>query len=182
MLQAGLKWGGAGWNTTTASRALYDLCQVPLVSSSFDNYRDAWVYGCALHWKVEIPEFSLLEVSAAAAFALASACSAHGGAVAPEEEEDEDGLKEVVQDRRFVWEEPQQPLPEGLLVLWRRFGLGTEKFEVRQLLERLPRYTGIPARPAENNHWQAARSKSDKSLKAQQQTVIHQMRLQAFTY
>ena len=177
ILQAGLRWQGGGWNTTTASRTLFDVCGIPLVSSTFDHYRDAWIYGCALHWKVDVPEFSLTEGAAAAAFALAGACSAGGAEDGAEEEEEEDPAP-----ARFPWEEQQQKLPEELKVLWKRFGSGEEKFELKVVLDRIPRYQCLPPRPPENNHWQDGKSKADKALKAQQQSLLHSLRLQAWSY
>ena len=131
ILQAGMRWAGGGWNTTTASRALHDLCGVPLVSSQFDAYRDSWIYGCALHWKVDIPEFSLSELSAAAAFAVASVCA--GELEREQDGEDEDDPEDtgLLTEKKFPWEEVLQPLPTDLQVLWRRFGHGEERFELR---------------------------------------------------
>ena len=184
VLQGGLRWEGGGWNTTTASRALFELCAVPLVSSQFEQYRDSWIYACALHWRVELSEFNLSEGAAAAAFALCvcfsrDGTSAHGGAEedADEEEEEEETAPAV----RLPWEEPQQKLPGTQKELWTRFAVTEEKFDVKALLERLPRYAELPGKPPENNHWQDGKSKHDKALKAVQQTVLHQLRLQSFT-
>ena len=42
LLKAGASWNGSGWNTGRASKALHDLVGVPLVTSDFSEYRNAF--------------------------------------------------------------------------------------------------------------------------------------------
>ena len=78
VIQAGLQWSGGGWNSSTASKALFQLTGVPLVSKDFTSYRDAWLYGLAQHWQVEVPECELSPQAAAAACAVTEACGGEG--------------------------------------------------------------------------------------------------------
>ena len=48
IINAGGTWGGNGWNTGKASKTLVDMVNVPLVSSNFSEYRNAWLYGLAV--------------------------------------------------------------------------------------------------------------------------------------
>ena len=63
------------------------------------------------------------------------------------------------------------------------YGLNNAKFEVKHLLERVPRYQDLPPRPPENNALgkleQGFTSKLDKTMKVQQQTLLHLLRVLA---
>ena len=59
ILAAGTRWDGTGWNTTRAAKALYDICNVALVTGEVRTYKEAFLFGCALSWGVEVPDVTL---------------------------------------------------------------------------------------------------------------------------
>ena len=179
LMVEGLQWSGGGWNSTTASKALFELTGVPLVTSNFGQYRDAWLYALALHWQIDIPECTLVDQAAAAAFALAEVCDSKGDwdEEMPERENDDD--EDNVQ---FKWEDKTTPLPEELAVLWRRYHPGDHRFDVRNFLDQIPRFSVLPAKPPENNHLGDGKSKFDKQAKVTQQAYLHQLRALARLY
>ena len=44
VLSQGQKWNGMGWTTSRASRVVYELTGLPLVSSKVEEYRDAFLF------------------------------------------------------------------------------------------------------------------------------------------
>ena len=54
ILATGVKWQGGGWNTSRASKTLYDLTGVPLVTADFTQYRNSYLYALAMFWSVEV--------------------------------------------------------------------------------------------------------------------------------
>ena len=40
VLKVGVEWNGAGWNTAKASKRLFELTGVPLVTSDFNQYKN----------------------------------------------------------------------------------------------------------------------------------------------
>ena len=71
LLHAGANWAGTGWTTTRASKAVEELTGLALVSAAVAEYRDAWLYACALLWSVEMADAINLSVRAGeVAFAL----------------------------------------------------------------------------------------------------------------
>ena len=55
ILAAGGNWGLVGWNTTKASKRLWETSHVALVSNDGTEYRSTWLYALALAWQVEVP-------------------------------------------------------------------------------------------------------------------------------
>ena len=53
-LSQGQKWNGMGWTTSRASRVVYELTGVPLVSSKVEEYRDAFLFALAMTTNVEV--------------------------------------------------------------------------------------------------------------------------------
>ena len=74
-------------------------------------------------------------------------------------------------ETHFDWESTPVALPTDLGVLWTRYGEGEQRFDTKQLLKLLPHYAELPRRPQLNNL--DGRSKLDKVLTVQQQTVLH---------
>lgn len=50
ILTVGYTWTGAGLNTTTACKRLYEVTGVALVNHEWAAYRDAFLYSLALQW------------------------------------------------------------------------------------------------------------------------------------
>ena len=56
VLNQGHKFNGLGWNTSRASRIVYELTGIPLVTKSVGEYRDSFFVcdrygdGCGGHW------------------------------------------------------------------------------------------------------------------------------------
>ena len=71
LITSGLQWAGGGWTTTSASRRLYELTGVALVSQQVDDYLGGFLFSLALATDVEIPSVHLESKAADAAFALA---------------------------------------------------------------------------------------------------------------
>ena len=174
ILKAGTVWNGGGWNTTTASRALYDITEIALVSKDFKQYSGTWLYGLALHWKIDIDQMDLTETAAAAAFQVASACDEN---FTENEDEDMDVLDEKGgQMPVFDWEMAMEKLPKELQTIWDRYGHQGHRLEVKNILSNVPCYEGMPVKPPENNHQADYKSKLDRSLKATQSTLLHILR------
>ena len=179
VLSAGRQWQGGGWNSTSASRALWEAVGTGLVASEFSEYLHCWLYACALYWKVDVPSASLSPEAAQAAFALYATVS---GEWEDEELEEEGPEGPAEQPVVFNWEQPGVPLPAELGTLWRKYGVGDSKFDLKTLLDNTPRYQDLPHKAAENNHLQDGKSKVDKALKWGQQCWLHSLRLQAGLY
>ena len=189
IITAGEQWRGEGWTTGRASKALYEVTGVPLVSANVEDYKGSFLYALALHWGLDIATFDLSERASDAAFALAAVFADVGpeGHEQQEYEEDEvdsDGGGSLV----FAWEERLEPLPQELAVLWKRYGAKTTaRFDTKQLLELAPRFDGLPARAAENNvlnkYEQSGHlGKFDKLAKVLQQHLLNSLRVQAKLY
>ena len=56
LLAAGQQWKGSGWNTSKASKTLFNLTGVPLVKSTWVDYRNAFLYALSLFYEVEVQE------------------------------------------------------------------------------------------------------------------------------
>ena len=69
-LNQGIKWGGLGWTTSRASRVVYELTGVPLVTSRVEDYRDAFLFAIAMAKEVEINVLHLSDRASEAAYQL----------------------------------------------------------------------------------------------------------------
>ena len=150
VLRAGANWNGSGWNTGRASKQLHDLVGVPLVTSEFLEYQNAFFYALALLWEVEVPQLELSDRAAQAAFALAtyfqSGEAPHQfglppvvsatGKDQPHEEEQEDIVME--------WDEPLLSLPQELAVLWAEVQQGTRELNLVTVLDQIPKFVDLP--------------------------------------
>ena len=59
IIGGGVKGQGAGWTTSSASKKVYALTQVPLVTADFVMYRNTWLYCLALVWNFEVQELTI---------------------------------------------------------------------------------------------------------------------------
>ena len=84
LLAAGQQWKGAAWNTSKASKVLYNLTGVPIVRGGWQEYRNAFLYALSLFLEVEIVELELSDRVADAAFTLAQVFSGTVGTLADE--------------------------------------------------------------------------------------------------
>ena len=50
VLAAGGEWQGNGWNTSSASRKVWSLTGIALVSGNLADYLNAWLFTLALWW------------------------------------------------------------------------------------------------------------------------------------
>ena len=73
VLAAGQQWTGGGWNTSSSSKTLHAITRVPLLSSDFGMYRNAFLYSLALLFQLDVHELNLSDRAAEAAFALVEA-------------------------------------------------------------------------------------------------------------
>ena len=60
-LAEGMRWNGAGWNTTKASRVLENATGVGLVGSKLTDYMQAFLFSLALVKEVEVETLDLKE-------------------------------------------------------------------------------------------------------------------------
>ena len=187
LIQAGLQWTGKAFNTTKASKIMYELSGVPMVKSSWLEYRNSFLYTLALLTEVEIQELDLSDRAAEAAFNLAQVFAGDGM------EEDyannlgsnpgTQGLfpnyPESVDEEEPVlsWDEPQADLPGPLQFLWTKTVSGERKLDLKSVLTTVPRFGQLPAAPPNNNHRGDGLLKKDKQEKAYQQTLLHSLRL-----
>ena len=181
ILKAGADWQGYGWNTTTASKALYELTGVALVTTDFKQYFSAWLYGLALHWKITVDQLDLNETAAAAAFALAQAMDGweDQGPVHIQGTDDEMEDEDALADCSFEWEPTLEPLEDSRKALWQRYGVAGTRLDVKALLDNTPCFEGLPSRPQDNNHSGDGKGRLDRSLKATQGSLLHLLRLLA---
>ena len=186
-LNQGLKWSGQGWSTSRASRKVYELTGVPLVSSRVEEYRDAFLFALAMALEVEIQGIDLGDRASEVAYHLCSLVTAPEGSPAeyqegspgtaqqeaPAPEEESEGLE---------WDEPTVSLPRELEYIWSQVALGKRKLELRSVLEDLPKFTSLPTRAPENNFRGDGRKEIDKTMRTWQQQILHMLRMQAVVY
>lgn len=186
LIKAGGSWSGSGWNTGRASKHLFDLVGVPLVSSNFLEYRNAFLYSLAVVWSVDVPQMELSDRAAQAAFAIAQCIQSPPAGVAsrPFGSEVPQDVEATPQDGEVCmeWDEPSLPLPQELLVLWQGVQAGQRKLNLAQVLEQVPRFAELPHKPAENNFRSQGKTALDRQLRTYQQTLLHLLRLWGTCY
>ena len=183
LCQAGHKWQGTGWTTARASKLLHTVSGVPLVAAQISHYRDAWLFALALWFEVEVTYLDLSDRSSEAAFAICSALATAGSAAerdAPRHAQPEDEDEEPV--NRLPWDEQQQALPGELAIIWQGVKAGSRRLDLKSILERLPKFEGLPHRAPDNNHRGDSKRGIDQSVKGWSQKVLHSLRLQAHIY
>ena len=203
LIQAGQRWSGAGWNTSRASKALWNLTGVPLVKAAWMDYRNAFLYALSLFLEVDVQELDLGDKVAEAAFTLLSVfaggypeqaadqvvstsdfypgvpgSSPTGGnflpAVAPTEESEE--------EFQLPWDQPKVPLPVELAYIWSGTIGGERRLDLKTVLAAVPKFLELPLQAPLNNHRLDGASRQDKKEKEYQQKLLHAVRLLAHGY
>ena len=64
------QWSGDGWTTSSASKKIYEVTGVPLVTADWLVYRSAWAYTLCLLWEIPVGELSLPDRAAEVSFTL----------------------------------------------------------------------------------------------------------------
>ena len=165
VIQAGCGWNGGGWNTSTASKKLWEQIKLPLVHADFTEYRNTWLFALALAFQIEVPQVALADRAADVAFRLMEKI------VEPHNEDAEmhDADARETEDEMLPWEESVDPLPKELAYLWTKASQG-DRLELAELLDEFPRFKELPLRAPDNNH---RPSNADKGLKVVQQGLLH---------
>ena len=83
---------------------------------------------------------------------------------------------------KFALDEVETELPKELLELWGRASFGTQRVEVRRLLESRARVKGIPAQAQENQLVVEYKKKADTFLKIAQQQVLNILRVGSYRW
>ena len=192
VLQAGVNWNGSGWTTSRASKQLFSLVNVALVSGDIGQYRNSFLFALALLWEVEVPTLELGDKASESAFALAQffaeACSEeaemHGEdqAQATQKKQENATEEDKPAEAPMEWDEVLLPLPAELQKIWTEVAAGTRKLPLSSLLDELPRFEGLPAKPAENNFRQQGKSQQDRLLRSYQQSLLHLLRIMVTAY
>ena len=182
ILDAGVLWDGTGWNTSKASKRLWDVVGVGLVSSDVNVYKDAFVYSLALAWKIDMPQPTLADRCADAAFSLAGLWTGSFMEDDYGEEGDPHSDPHSEAEVRLSWDEPEVEAPAELAYIWKEVTAGRRKLDTRGFLEACPVFKGLPQKPPENNHRVDNKKAEDKLLKAWQATVLHICKGHMFLY
>ena len=167
LLAAATNWAGGGWTTSRASRALYSLTSVPLVSADFSQYKNSWFYALSFFWNVSIDTFDLTDRAAEAAFQLVNALQ--GAQQEPQDEEMEEDDDECVESTGQLimpWDTPVHELDPMFMAIWKQVGEGHRQTEFRTLLQDVPQFRGLPLKAATNNHCKDGMRHWDRTCKA----------------
>ena len=117
---------------------------------------------------MEVPGLTLADTAAAAAFALTKSADWMEADVG---DDDGDLEEEEETTQSFEWEEEVYTLPEDLQRLWKKYGSGDVKFDLKSLLAATPRFSVLPVTPPDNNY--DSKGKTDRLLKDLQQRYFH---------
>jgi hypothetical protein len=135
----------------------------------------------ALYWGIEVPEATLSDRAAEAAFIMAQVYTQGVPTLeSPGEGEEEDN--QDTEDVNMPWDEPQEELPTELKQVWTRAMGAGPKIDIKKLLESTPVYTGLPRKAPINNYRQHGNNFMDKTVRVWQQCVLHILRLQVKSY
>ena len=196
LLAAGQLWRGEGFNSSKAAMLVYTLTGVPLVRSTWTDYRTAFLYALSLVLEVEVPELDLDQRVADVSFTLAQAFSGQvdsayysqpgepgssptgGTTFSPPEDNSTDDSEELM----MTWDEPKADLPQELAFLWQETSAGNRKLDLKLILNQVPRYRDLPGAAPINNHRADGLAKRDKEARAQQQQLLHSLRLLTHAY
>ena len=80
------------------------------------------------------------------------------------------------------WDEPGVPCPVELAYIWNGVQSGARRLDLKQVLDSIPRFTGLPSKPPENNFRGESNRRDDKERKAWQQSLLHALQLLAAQY
>ncbi len=183
LVHEGQYWTGSHWNTSTASKKIYDLSGVPIVSADIGTYRDLFLYALCLFLGVEVPSLELQDRVADGAFALAAVLMGE----APWQTQaptvvDEDGTSDEEEDVVIDWDEPLESLPAELAFLFAHTAAGERKADLKTILGTVPKFRDLPTAAPVNNHRQDGARKQDTEKRAYQQALLNIMRMEAATY
>ena len=197
VIEAGKRYDGSGWNTTTCARAVRQLTNVALVVPRVEEYLHSFLYSLALASDVAIAEMSLSDRAAEAAFVLAdrwtsalqaqtrTATAVKLGSARAQNPNSENAAEEKMDEEDeevvFDWEEVREHLSPDLLEILKRANRG-ERLDVKNLLLNVPLWAELKVKPEENNHRQDAKASFDKVLKSTQQKVLHALRVLALLH
>ena len=189
VLNQGHKFNGWGWNTSRASKVVYDLTAIPLVTSSVGEYRDSFLFAIAMAKEVEVIGLELGDRASEVAYALCSLLvndpvqdvppvpySGFAEGTAHREEAD------PAEVTGLDWDEVTEDLPPELTFIWREVAAGKRKLDLRSLLEVLPRFGQLPVKAPENNFREDAKKGADRTAKAWQQCLLHMARIHCCLY
>ena len=176
LLAAGADWACGGWNTSVASRRLWESIRVPLVSTDPKDYLHAWLFALSMVWQVDVPEMALSDRASEAAFMFMEAITGQQPTPAAEAQPSMQLVPE--EDMRLDWEEEVEPLSKELLYLWSKAKQG-DRLPLKEVLENIPRLQELPAKAPENNH---RTTTADRHWRAIQQNMLHALRIFAFCY
>lgn len=196
LLVAGQAWKGTGWNTSKASKTLFTLTGVPLVKSTWQDYRNSFLYALSLFYEVDVQELDLTDRSADAAFNL---CQVFSGAVDSTQDYQMDNYgsnpsggnflptqpsETEASEEDFVlpWDEPRHNLPQELAYIWQGVVQGERRLDLKAVLGPLPKYKELPQSAPVNNHRLDSARKADKKERAWQQLCLHGMRILSAGY
>ena len=201
IISAGQRWSGAGWNTSRASKALYNLTAVPLVKAEWRDYRNAFLYALSLYLEVEVQELDLGDKVAEAAFALLSVFTGGAddasGAVGMMTDWQPDVLgsnpaggfvfgpsatEEPEEEVQLSWDQPKVALPVELSYIWAGTVSGERKLDLKTILGSIPRFVELPAQAPANNHRLDGHQRRDKQDREWQQKLLHAVRILAHGY
>ena len=176
LLAAGSAWDGHGWTTTKAFKKVLEVTGTSMVRSEFDEYRHTFLFALSLLFDVEVPQLELSAEAGEAAYAFCrQVCGPDNEDTTMEEDESPPKVT-------LEWDEPIVQLPPDLLAIWKGALDGERKLDLPLVLQRVPKYDGVPARAPENNHRGDAKSPLDKQLRNYQNTVLHLVRLLGTAY
>ena len=135
-------------NTTSWCRIFKETLDVCIVSSSFPKYRDSWLFGLAMAWGVEAPNFDLASDQSNAAFKLSELLS-----------KSQEGLPDVnpgvpeveAASITMPWDKEVWDMDVHLEELWKRAKTPIN-YEVRKaLIDDIPLFKSIPEYGPDNN-------------------------------
>ena len=154
------------------------------MSGTFGHYQDAFLYSLALWFGIDVDTLDLSERAAEAAFALAQV---YQGDVHPQSNAkvpppEEEKAAEVDNEYTMEWDEPEEQLAPELLYLFTAVAKGERKLELREVLQNFPKFADLLGKPPENNHRGDRAGFLDKERKAQQQALLHGLRMTAAVY
>ena len=151
ILAAGTRWDGNGSNTTRVARSVYEYCGVAMIMEEVRSYKEAFLFGCALSWGLEVPEITLSDKVADAAFSLSQVLG--DNPQSPETEDTDE--QELVLDL----DNPATQLPEILDFIYNKVKAGERRLDVKDLLDSVPSYAGLPTKQG----WEKTRPGEQKT-------------------
>ena len=176
LLMAGRSWNGSGWNTGKASRQLHPLTTVPLVSGTFGQYLNAFLYSLALWFGIDVDTMDFTEQAAEAVFALAQVYQGGTtGVSAAVKHHEPDTVVDMESEFTMEWDEVEEQLAPELLYLFNAVAKGERRLELREVLQGFSKCAHLPGKPPENNHRGDQAGYLDKERKTQQQSLLHGM-------